>query len=69
VNLTVFGERYEVEITSGETHAGNPDPSLWYPVMMTAPTTHPPEQALLRTCHRNEMHMGLEAWRAERRSK
>jgi RES domain len=68
VNLTVFGERYEVEISTGEVAPGNPDPGLWYPVVLVAPSTRPPRRALEQTCYRGEPHPGLERWRKERRS-
>jgi RES domain len=68
VNLTVFGERYEVEISTGVAAAGNPDPSLWYPVVLVASSARPPRRALEQTCYRGERHSGLEAWRKERQS-
>jgi RES domain len=64
VNLTVFGERYEVEIATGEHAPGNPDPSLWFPVVLVASNARPPRQALALASHRGESHRGLEEWRA-----
>jgi hypothetical protein len=68
VNLTVFGERYEVEISTGTTAPGNPDPSLWYPVVLVASSARPPRRALEQVCYQGEPHRGLEHWRSERRS-
>lgn len=63
VNLTVFGERYEVEIATGEVVPGNPDPSLWYPATLVASSSRPPRRALEQACHRGEPHPDLERWR------
>jgi len=68
VNLTVFGERYEVEISTGETAPGNPDPALWYPVTLVASSARPPKRALERACHRGDEHAGFERWRHGRAS-
>jgi len=64
VNLTVFGERYEVEIATGEIAPGNPNPALWYPVTLVASRARPPKRALEGTCHRGEAHSELERWSA-----
>lgn len=64
VNLTVFGERYEVEIATGEVAPGNPDPALWYPVTLVGSSARPPKRALERTVYRGEAHNGFELWRA-----
>jgi RES domain len=66
VNLTVFGERYEIEIATGVQAPENPDPSLWFPVVLVASSARPPQRALTLTCHRGERHRGLEEWRAGR---
>jgi len=68
VNLTVFGERYEVEISTGDTAPGNPDPGLWYPVVLVGSSARPPRRALEQTCYRGERHPGFERWRKEHRS-
>ena len=68
VNLTIFGERYEVEISTGETAPGNPDPALWYPATLVASSARPPRRALEQTCHRGEEHAELERWRRGRAS-
>jgi RES domain-containing protein len=64
VNLTVFGERYEVEISTGQQAPGNPDPALWYPVLLVASSARPPNRAMERTCYRGERHLGFEEWKA-----
>jgi hypothetical protein len=68
VNLTVFGERYEIEISAGEVAPGNPDPSLWYPVVLVASSARPPRRALEQTCYQGELHPGLARWRRERQT-
>lgn len=68
VNLTVFGERYEVEISTGETAHGNPDPGLWYPATLVASSARPPKRALEQTCHRGDAHVEFERWRYGRAS-
>lgn len=64
-NLTVFGERYEVEISTGVVAPGNPEPSLWYPVVLVASSALPPRRALEQTSYQGERHPGLERWREE----
>lgn len=68
VNLTVFGERYEVEISTGVVAPGNPNPGLWYPVVLVASSARPPRRALEQACYYGERHPALERWRKERRS-
>lgn len=66
VNLAVFGERYEIEIATGTEHPGNPDPSLWFPALLIAPSAHPPAQAMSQTCYRGDTHPGLADWRGSK---
>jgi RES domain len=66
MNLTVFDERYEVEISTGTTAVSNPDPGLWYPVVLVASSARPPRRALEQACYYGEQHPGLERWRKER---
>jgi len=66
VNLTIFGERYEIEIATGETAPGNPDPRLWYPATLVASRARPPKRTLERTCQRGDEHTEYERWRRER---
>lgn len=68
VNLTIFGERYEIEISTGETAPGNPDPGLWYPVLLVASSARLPQRAMERTCHAGEDHAGLREWQERRAS-
>lgn len=63
VNLTVFGERYEVEISTGVVAPRNPNPQLWYPVVLVASSARPPRRAMEQTCYSGEPHPALERWR------
>lgn len=61
-NLTLFGSRYEHELSTDPRLWRNPDPEVWLACQLAAGKAAPPTTLLTQTCYRNAPHLGYREW-------